>query len=243
MGKTLLAIVNARHRADWRAAIRRTWLPQVPRDRADVFFFVGQGDPIPDPERVIELSCSDVYNDLPSKIQTMVQWALRNGYEHFLKIDDDVVLRPLTFLDSGYENHEFSGGENRPGAPAVTFGFCYVLGKKAMEIVSKSRLPHDFDDEKWVAQCLWAKSIPLMHFSGYSLHISTSAEPDVQIARCVHLDNAHSQEQKIREFERIFNSPPWTGKVESSPVPFKTDRRRIRYEADGCTVNWWSRRR
>jgi hypothetical protein len=233
MPKTLIAIVNARHRADWRDVIRKTWLPQVPKDRADIFFFVGKGDPISDSDGIVELDCSDAYKDLPAKIQSITRWALSREYDHLLKIDDDVVLRPQAFLDSGFDKHDFSGGMNRPGPCPVTFGFCYILSRKSMEAVAVHSLPHDFDDEKWVAQVLREKGIQLTNADGYSLHQRTTENPSVKIARCVHLDSTHTQAQKLQEFERIFNSPPWTGEL---LLP-----RKMTYDSTGLITNWWDR--
>ena len=235
--RVLLAIVNARHRADWRGVIRRTWLSQVPKDRADAFFFVGTGEPIPDSDGVVELNCSDAYKDLPSKVQAIVRWARQKDYDYVLKIDDDVVLRSAEFLDSGFDKYEFSGGINRPGNAPVTFGFCYILNKKSMEVISNSPLPRDFDDERWVAHTLYSKGIPLTNADGYSLHQRTTEDHTVKIARCVHLDSTHTQEQKIQEFEKIFNSPVWSGKLETFPLPSG----KMTYDRTGLVTDWWSR--
>ena len=223
-------------------------MPQVPRDRADVFFFVGNGAPMEDLSDVVTLDCSDAYADLPAKVRSIVRWAQKNGYEFVLKCDDDVVLRPTAFLDSGYEKYEFSGGANRPAMPyTVTFGFCYVLGKRSIDIMSNSPLPgNSFADELWVAQTLWRDQITLTNIGGYSLHTSPQQSGEVQIARCVHLDppGAYTQEQKLTEFEKIFNSPAWTGVPAVHQLPHNPFPARVyRYGADGCTVNWWDRKR
>lgn len=240
--KILLAIVNARHRGDWRNTIRRTWLPQVPKDRANAFFFVGKGEAIADGENVIELNCSDAYKDLPSKVQTITRWALANDYDYMLKIDDDVVLRPEAFLDSGFEKHDFSGGVNRPGACPVTFGFCYIISKRSMQSVSRAPLPFDFDDERWVAHMLYKHGIPLVNVDGYSLHQTVGSDPTVKIARCVHLDSKCSQAQKLGEFERIFSSPQWTGDlVAAQPSTVNLHQGRYIYDKAGLVTNWWDR--
>lgn len=241
MPRILLAIVNARHRGDWRGLIRRTWLPQVPRDKAQAFFFVGKGAPIEDGEGVVELPCSDAYKDLPSKVQNIARWALANQYDYMLKIDDDVVLRPEKFLNSGFEQHAFSGGINRPGHRPVTFGFCYILNKQAMGIVARNTLPMDFDDEKWVAFSLYTHGIPLTNVDGYSLHQTVDSDPTVKIARCVHLDTRCSQQQKLNEFERIFNSPEWVGELEKRDTVELPSRRPYQYDRAGLVTNWWDR--
>ncbi len=239
--KTLLAIVNARHRADWRDIIRKTWLPQVPRDHTDVFFFVGNGSPISDPEGVVELNCSDEYKNLPEKVRSIARWASEQGYDHVLKIDDDVVLRPQMFLGSGFDKHDFSGGVNRPGPCPVTFGFCYILSRKSMELVKSHSLPHDFDDEKWVAHVLHAHGIQLMNADGYTLHQRITDDPTVKIARCVHLDCTHTQEQKLQEFQKIFDSPVWSGELKvSKPHTWAVTPGVMKYDSSGLVTDWWS---
>src|ERR1700676_4758704 len=160
--RLLIAVINARHRKEWRDATRSTWLPQVPRDKADAFFFVGRGEAIEDPEGVVELDCSDKYEHLPEKIRTLCQWALEQNYSNLIKSDDDVVLRPHDLLNSGYEKHAYSGRSNRPESYyPITYGFGYILDQKCMEIIAKSDLPGDGsnDDEKWVAYNLYKNCI------------------------------------------------------------------------------------
>lgn len=182
--KTLIAIVNARHRPEWRKAIRETWLPQVPRDRADAFFFVGRGEPLDDPEGVMELDCSDKYEHLPEKVRAVAQWALDHKFSYMVKLDDDVVLHPKGFLESGYDKFPYSGRSNRPESPyAIPYGFFYVLDKKSMEIVSKYDLPGDGsnDDEKHVAYNLSLHDIKLHDERRVFLHQFTM--PNIDVSR------------------------------------------------------------
>lgn len=170
--RTLIAIVNAQHRKEWRDAIRTTWLCKVPSDKADAFFFVGRGEGIEDTEGVVQLECSDKYEHLPEKIKTIAKWALEHGYTHMLKCDDDVVLRPQDFLSSGYDKYDYTGRSNRPESPyAIPCGFNYCLSARSMEIVSTALLPPDGsnDDEKWVAYHLSLKDIKLQDDKRYFL--------------------------------------------------------------------------
>jgi len=223
--KTLIAIVNARHREEWRQVVRNTWLPQVPKDKCDAFFFMGRGEERQFSEDEVELDCSDKYEHLPEKVRAITRWALKRTYGHMLKCDDDVVLRPNAILASGYESYDFSGKANRPPQPyVVSFGFNYWLSRKSMEIVAESELPTDGsnDDEKWVAKTLWDHSISLHNDSRYRLHTGGEVYPDTgfrralrvprvmssvrdpeMLARCIHMDGA-SQELKLREFQTVF---------------------------------------
>ena len=107
--RTLIAVINARHREAWRTAVRSTWMHQVPKNLCDVFFFMGNGEPREFAEDEIALDCSDRYEHLPEKVRAITRWALEREYAHMLKCDDDVVLLPKALLASGYEQYDFSG--------------------------------------------------------------------------------------------------------------------------------------
>lgn len=177
--KTLIAIVSARHRKQWRDAIRNTWLPLVAQDKAQALFFVGRGEPLE--EAVVELDCDDSYNGLPEKIRAITRWALSHSYQFMLKCDDDTVLHPEKILSCGYESHLFSGKLNRHPTKedpfAVTVGFNYWLARPCMDIISKAELPPemepgrpDNDDEKWVAKNLYNNGILLHNDFRYNIY-------------------------------------------------------------------------
>lgn len=176
--KTLIAIVNARHRLEWREAIRKTWLPLVPRDLSDAFFFQGRGESVPPKEDEVFLDCDDSYLGLPNKVQEIVRWALTRDYDYCLKCDDDVVLDPHRFLQSDYSKYDFTGRANRPPNPSnpfwVPMGFNYVMSRRAMALVAAAELPHrwngDNDDERWVSEVLNAGGIGLHDNVGHRLH-------------------------------------------------------------------------
>lgn len=179
--KTLIAVITAHKRAHWRAAIRNTWFPMVPKDKADVVFFLGRGNNVAGSNEVI-LDCDDSYRGLPEKIRAVAAWALQHGYDYMLKCDDDVVLRPLALLRCGYEQYDFSGKLNRHPGPQnpypVTVGFNYWLSRRSMEIVAMSELPEplsdgtaDNDDEKWVASNLYKNHIKLHDDRRYEIYM------------------------------------------------------------------------
>lgn len=177
--KTLIAIVSARHRRVWRDAIRNTWLPLVPKDKADVRFFVGKGETLQ--EDVVEVDCDDSYQGLPEKIRCIAKWAYDAEYSHMLKCDDDTVLHPTNLLACHYEEYDFSGKLNRHPTKdtpyAITVGFNYWMSRKCMGIVSRAELPEplepgrpDNDDEKWVAKNLYSHGIELHNDSRYGIY-------------------------------------------------------------------------
>lgn len=178
--KTLISVVTAHHRKEWRDVIRETWLPLVPPALADVRFFMGNGNSLLKSDEVL-LECDDSYQGLPEKIKSIAKWAVLHDYDFMLKCDDDVVLKPELLLTSGYEKHDFSGKLNRPADSArpyaVTVGFNYWLSKHCMKLISEASLPpvfengmKDNDDEKWVAGVLYQNGITLYNDTRYGLH-------------------------------------------------------------------------
>jgi hypothetical protein len=224
--KALIAVVNARHRQPWRDVVRCSWVNQVPKDKADVFFFMGRGEPRTFAADEIELDCSDRYEHLPEKVRAMSRWALARDYHHMLKCDDDVVLRPNDILNSGYEAFDFSGKGNRPPQPyVVSFGFNYWMSRKSMQLIADAELPPDGsnDDEKWVAKTLWDHNIALHSVDRYKLHMTFDNGPEnprralraprqlMEIkdphvfSRCIHFEGPTIDEStKLKEFVKVF---------------------------------------
>jgi hypothetical protein len=245
--KTLIAIIHARHRSDWREKIRNTWLPQVPKeDGVDAFFFVGRGADFSDHDNVVELDCNDDYKSIPEKVKKIALWARQRGYTYMLKCDDDVVLRPNDFAKSGYFQFQYSGRANRPPQPyTVPYGFCYVLNHECMDILINSPLPTDhpepFDDERWVAEMLWNQNIPLTDVRKYALYhcINYDRAPQDTFAYCIHL--ADPQAVKLQEFDKAFKKFGENAGVPSQALRNGQEflRQRSMYEADGLTINWW----
>jgi len=181
MARALIAVVTCRNNLDtWVKAIRETWLDDVSSEKADVRFFVGRRAGVHDtalhilPSGVVALDCADEYGGLPEKVRAITRWASPT-YDFMLKCDDDTVLFPDKALTSGYEQHDYSGRSNRPGQYPydVPFGFNYWLSKHCMKIIAESPLPHDFDDERWVAEMLYDKGVRLHNEQRYMLHQDT----------------------------------------------------------------------
>ena len=167
--KTLIAIVTCHSRLVYRDALRSTWIPQIPEE-LDYRFFSGPSERTPEADEVF-LNCDDSYAGLPSKVQAIVLWALERGYDYVLKCDDDVVLLPVKFANSGFQNYDFVGHANGdPGSVLVPWGFCYVLSKKAMELVAKAPLPNNNNDEAWVGHTLYSHGIRLNNDNRYHLY-------------------------------------------------------------------------
>jgi hypothetical protein len=226
-----------------------------------VKFFRGTGATRLPLEDEVFLDCGDGYRDLPEKIRAIMRWACSQGYDFTLKCDDDVVLDPQRLWASDFRNHDFSGRGNRPpkknsvrlalnrpltyqpvinaqNTPAidhdfwVPYGFCYMLSRKAMEIIAnQTELPYrNNDDEKWISTVLHRNSILLARNEHYALIQDTGDRPIVvrtdprfrppiqsatvggdkpeHFAWCVHLaingDTSIPLDTKLKVFHKLF---------------------------------------
>ena len=228
--KTLIAVVHCRTRQPYMDAIRSTWLPTVPADRADVRFFIGRGNHRDYSADVVELDCGDGYESLPEKVRDIARWALANGYDYMLKCDDDVVLLPSKLLTSGYEHADFTGHQNSSKEnPVPPYGFCYWLSKCSMQIIAEAELPRDNYDEGWVRTKLYEHGITLRHDPRYTLHFGKKEDyvskrrplrfsrantmlaerpPEGTFAWCMYIPwlgyKNLSAERTIEEFKKVF---------------------------------------
>lgn len=172
--RSLIAIVNARSRQNsWADAVRQTWLSQVPEEKADVLFFVGRGEGVL-PEDTVALDCDDSYQSLPEKVRAIIRWADAHKYEHTLKLDDDVVIRPNSLLSSGYDAYPYSGRANRKPTQHdpfwVPMGFAYWLRRDMYKYITDAPLPPNNDDERWVAGNLHKHNVTLKDDKRYHLY-------------------------------------------------------------------------
>jgi hypothetical protein len=234
MAHSLIAIVSCHARDEQRWAIRNTWLPLVPKDTR-VAFFSGRGIETRTKGVYTDevfLDCDDSYQGLPEKVQCIVKWALENGYDHVLKLDDDVVVNPEQLLASGYDEHPYVGTDgHRPCPPTRPFfiasGFAYWMDKQCMELVANATLPPNNYDEGWVAGILYEHGIALHADQRYYIsvcrslpgvdkrRIGTRQAPRIRkepvpgtFAWCIYLEpnggTKYSTEAKIEEFKRVF---------------------------------------
>jgi hypothetical protein len=172
--KTLLAVVNCHTRQIYQDTIRETWLPLVP-DSVDVRFFRGMGaqrEPLKDE---VFLDCGDSYSSLPDKIRAIARWALTQQYDVIVKLDDDCILRPEAFLNTSFQNYDFTGRTNYTSARyPVPMGFCYSMSKRVLQLVANAELPKDNKDEVWIAKVLERANIALHQEPRYCLYTGNS---------------------------------------------------------------------
>jgi len=203
--KSLIAVVNARTRQNtWADAIRSTWLPQVPSDKADVRFFVGRGEGAMPSDTVI-LDCDDGYHALPSKVQCIAEYAYKQGcYDYVLKLDDDTVIQPNTLLASEYSKHPYSGRANRKPTPKdpfwVPMGFAYWMHRDCMKYIAEATLPdaNSNDDEYWVAKNLYQHGFHLFDEQRYHLYMGGLVDQKATSHRPLRMSRVQQQNMSVR---------------------------------------------
>jgi len=217
--KVLLAVVSCHSRPEFSDAVRNTYASSV--QGADLLFFLGRG-PNSAKKNEVLLDCGDAHSDLPEKIRAMVRWAFEQNYDYIVKLDDDVVLNPKRFLGSGFDKFDYTGynpfgTEGTAECVAWTWGFCYVLSRKAMECVINAPAPcegwdevaqrHKGNDEYWVGRVLFHNGIYLHPELRYHLRTGNAAEqPEVPgvFLFCVHMHDSMSKPQEVHEMCRIW---------------------------------------
>jgi len=115
------------------AGVRDTWLKDVTYDYK---FFYGRGSGrLPQPDEVF-LDAPDDYLHSTDKLRAVVRYALDNGYDYLLKIDDDVFVY-WDRLMANVPTSDYHGGGPFGGQPFGSYcsGAIYWLSRRAMEIV------------------------------------------------------------------------------------------------------------
>lgn len=144
-------------------ALRDTWLKDV---TVDYKIFYGQGGTHPPKEDEVYLSAPDGYQHSSQKLKALIQYALDNGYEYLLKIDDDVFVY-WDRLDLNPTADYIGGGPSNFAA-----GCAYWLSRRAMELTVVNpcfRWQEDF----WVGCVMENNRIPFTKDARYYIAPST----------------------------------------------------------------------
>lgn len=146
-------------------AIRNTWYKNwlKYKKHIDLKFFLGvsANGENPKPDEIF-LDVPDDYYSLPEKVQKTFQWALDNGYDYVLKVDDDVFVRIERLLK------EFEPADYR-GFSCGWFisGAAYWISRKAMKAVTNdlwNRIgPEGWAEDKSVGRTLEKYNILPQH--------------------------------------------------------------------------------
>ena len=147
------------------SALRDTWLKDV---TVDYKIFKGRRVGLHDtalhirPTDEVWLDAGDDYRHSNEKIKGVIAYALANGYDGIIKIDDDVFVhwdRLLTIFPNG----DYAGGGGPQYRGQYCAGIAYWLSRRSMEILSNTSLAtsdiNAWAEDRFVGTSLWRHQI------------------------------------------------------------------------------------
>lgn len=148
---------------------RATWIKRLPQGVDYKFFYGTRLRPSLDTRRdtiqptvdreplsdEVYLSCGDNYTSNPDKMKAICRYALANGYDFLLRVDDDTFIYPDRLLREDWQ-HDYAGANKGSFHP----GGCLFLSRRAMELIVRSR-PISYADDLWIGQVMAENRIPM----------------------------------------------------------------------------------
>jgi len=149
-----------------RAAIRETWLRNSP---IDYHFIFGRTVDVLLPDE-LSLDCDDGYYYLQIKVQAVMRYAYRQGYDFVIRCDDDTYIDLPRLLKTDFTAHDYSGYKmaGSPGA-GYAHGGCYIVSRRAMRAIFEFAPRLDEYEDQWVGQELAKRSIRLHHMTEFKI--------------------------------------------------------------------------
>jgi hypothetical protein len=156
--KVLIGICSCRRFPTRRAAVRETWMKELPQG-VTARFFVGNGNGETVEEDVIEISTFDDYFNLPCKVHLFFQHALKfYDFDYVFKCDDDTYIFCERFAELLRDGPEFLGSRDQwPGH--ADGGAGYLLSRYAAGIIAESPAPSRGAEDVWVTRTLKAANV------------------------------------------------------------------------------------
>ena len=102
-------------------------------------------DPLEDE---VFLDVNDGYYYSAEKIRAIIKYALANGYDRLVKVDDDVYVYWDRLMANAPEDAWVGGG-----SPNAIAGPCYWLRKSSLQILNANSAPH-WAEDAWVGTVL-----------------------------------------------------------------------------------------
>jgi len=161
---------NPTYRAKVQAQ-RDTWRKDT--DGIDVFVFLGRGAEKLNDDEII-LDAPDDYKGLPEKVRLAFGWALDQGYDYCLRIDDDTYVQVDRLLKAVPVGHNYSGRLRGPSGnwkSPYASGFAYWLSRKGME-VRVNGTTNDTVEDRATANILASAGIKCHHDDRFVVHLS-----------------------------------------------------------------------
>lgn len=187
-------------------AVRDTWAKDTEpfKEHVTLKFFYGtphNREPLPDE---VFLPCPDDYEHLPDKTREICRWAVDNGYDYLLKVDDDTIVYVDRAIHELMTNRLDYGGNAHHGV--CTGGPGYWLSRRAMKHVVQMGLQGHWAEDVTVAKIMTNANIyPVAldgHRSGSTEHWFFGEKFDpVKVQQ--HLVTAHAvQPDVMREWHK-----------------------------------------
>ena len=154
--KVLIAILSCHALRDYEQSLRDTWIQDIPAG-VDYRFVLGNPAAMPEADEVF-LDVGDALQDLTHKTVSLCRWALEHGYDYIFKVDLDTLVRPVLLMTSGFEKHNYSGGQFG-GREFASGGAGYWLSRKAMGIVVEEVTAEEPWEDYYVANALLKRGI------------------------------------------------------------------------------------
>jgi hypothetical protein len=234
--------VNAR-----RAAIRATWKKEFDRLGIDVKFFLGKTDARTPLFDEVFTDSGDKYHDNSYKLKCMCAYALENGYDYMLRLDDDVYIYPDRIIATEWQQHDYSG------APCGNFliGAVKFLSRRAMTLIRDSQVTH-WADDGWVGTVMRNNRVPMHVMQTFHCKMGTEYYDDPARFPVNHRWSAfHScYPSVIKTFWERDHGPcdaPNVGRgtkgqaLSAPPITVNSVRssKAATYSPDGLTLDWW----
>jgi Galactosyltransferase len=102
------------------------------------------------------LNCGDNYTENPAKMKAICRWALDNGYDYILRVDDDTFIYPDRIFKTNWATKDYSGANDKGFHP----GGCLFLSRHAMELIIQAQVT-TYADDVWIGQVMRDNHIPL----------------------------------------------------------------------------------
>jgi Galactosyltransferase len=179
MPKILIAVVTCEKFKARANAQRTSWVPRI--QGADVRFFLARQPREPLPDEVF-LDVSDDYKSLPAKVKAMFQWAVANGYNRTMKLDDDTFVAANRII-SAVPLTPYTGFLNATPPRPWCSGFAYWVDEHCMRILSEAPIPPDeWAEDRWVGGVLHTHGIMPYWDRRYALIVPGWRLPDFNTA-------------------------------------------------------------
>jgi hypothetical protein len=152
------------------SGIRDSWLKDV---TGDYKFFYGRGDEALRKSDTVFLNAPDDYLHSAEKLKALVQWALANGYDKLVKIDDDMYVY-YDRLMANVPTEDYVGSSTGPvrtptgvnpgnaewwkKTAIYCSGCTYWLSKKAMEVLATAPAGC-WAEDRWCGETLFRNKI------------------------------------------------------------------------------------